>query len=283
MTAGFIPVVILILTPASDAKTTEIVSAWDSLHISVDGKSLDWPDNPGAFFPEQNASLAACNDGNFLYLIFRTTDARWCRAIKATGITFYIDTEGGKKKDFFIKFKGGPSREQLMSFSRNRDDRMPGDVDKKYPGPHEDAPTELTCFIKDRIVEKTVPLDGNEGPSAAFDTSQGFFTYEFGIPLAAGSVRYFGLGTQPGKEIGVGVVWGDMSGFMGKRGEGHPEMGGQGGGFPGGMGRPGGMGGQGGMEGSGGKRPEKPEKQELWLKAVLSEPPNPDLKGDHGE
>jgi hypothetical protein len=130
----------------------------------------------------------------------------------------------------------------------------------------------FTCAIKERIEEKEIPVEGTEGPAAAFAIDQGLYTYEFSIPLAKGTVRYYGLGISPEDRLTVKATWGDMSEIRrGMGGHDRPEGGGPpGDGMPGGMGggMPGGMGGgmpPGGGPGGMGSRPDMPEKQEVTL------------------
>ena len=45
--------------------------------------------------------------------------------------------------------------------------------------PEPTAENLFTCFVEGRIIEMGIPVDGSMGPSAAYDTSMGFYTYEF--------------------------------------------------------------------------------------------------------
>jgi hypothetical protein len=121
----------------------------------------------------------------------------------------------------------------------------------------------LICSINDNV-NKVVPLDGAEGPAAAFDTSNGFFVYEFKIPLEQGRDRYYGIGIEPGHKIAIGAEWGDMGDFRRRQ---PGEMGGSGGPMPGG-------GSGGGFDGhrrmGGGQRPKMPTKQEVWFKTKIA-------------
>jgi len=269
--------VVVVFLATAACKTQDITSAWADTPIDVDGKIDDWIDVPGIFFADQNAAVVVCNDEKSLYVLFKTTDYRWVRTIKMTGLTLYLNSENKKKKDFFIRLKGGPTQDQLNAMGDNRTSSSPSR--RSYPTRDFEAHAEpsLTCYIKDRIVEKPIPLDGSEGPSAAFDTSQGFFAYEFSIPLTEGSVRYYGIGAAPDRQIAIGAEWGAMAkgmrpskGGMGRRGGGGKQ--------PGGAGRPGGMGGRGGMNSPSGARPEMPQKQEVWLETGLAIPPTTGLE-----
>jgi hypothetical protein len=252
----------------------EVKTAWTPRPIQVDGDALDWQGLPAVLLSEQHASFTLASDSERLCLLFRTRDPRWVRTIKMAGLTLYFDRKAGTGKDLFIRLKGGPSMDKIRALSPARYDSarvghrpMPN----RFEPEGIDKPPAFTCYIKDRILEKPIPLDGSEGPAAAFDTSQGMFVYEFSIPLDEGPIRYYGLGLEPGERLSVGAVWGDTDEMQRSRPDGGRGFGisGPGGEFPGGS-----MGGGGGPgEGPpGGMRPERPEKQEIWLKTSLAKP-----------
>ncbi len=273
--AGFL--VALIATERGWAKD-EIACPFVAQSIAIDGRYDDWKDNPGSFLEKQKAVVAVSNDHDNLYLLFRTNDPRWVRTIAMSGLTLYIDVDGGKRKDFYLKFVGGPSREQLRLLQKQEigerpreKRRMPENMRRMEleDSPRDSVPT-LFCYVKDQIDEKSIPLGGVEGPSAAFDTSRGFFVYEFAIPLKESAVRSYGLGTSLGEEISVGLIWGEPMPMRGERPREEMDFGGPGGGMGGGMtggGMGGGMGR--GMSGPPGGT-DRPSKQEVWLKARLA-------------
>lgn len=233
-------------------KTPEIRSCWAVSPVEIDGDMTDWLDRPTTFFEEESVVLGICNDSEKLYIHFRTRDPKWARIIKATGLTLYLDPDGKRSQDFSLRFNAGPIDRRQMDYQQPR------------PMMNNTAEPRLTCYIKDRIIEKPIPLDGSEGPSAAFDTSHGFYCYELAVPLDSGGVRYYGLGASLSQTIGIGISWGDVDQLRKDRGN-----------SPGG-GRPsGGMGGKGrrggGAPPSGGKN--LPEKQEVWVKTVLQQQP----------
>ncbi len=274
---GITLLILVIFAVPVFAGMEEIISDRSGATKLVDGKTGDWAKLSGIFFEEQKASLAVANDSEFLYLLFRTSDLQTARTIKMAGMTVYFNIEGKKKKDFYLKFRGGPAREQMRRRGQDRMEELERTegMDDERPMGKEPKPA-LTCYIKDRIVEKEIPLDGTEGPMAAYDTSMGFYVYEFRVPLDSGAVRYFGLGAKGEKPIAIGLEWGNMEG-MKRRMEGRasggfgggPEGGMPPGGIPGGMGRGGDFGGE-RPEGRSGDRPEMPKKQEVWVKAKLA-------------
>jgi hypothetical protein len=265
---------VVAVTEESKAGQKNITSGWDSAAIQVDGKSGDWNGIPATFLPDQNAAVALSNNSKFIYLLFRTNDRRTARVIKLAGLSISLDPTGRKEQKFQIKFRGGPSREQLgRPPERDQDPRSDLSEEPPTANPGDQRPV-FTCVIKDRISEKEIPANGDEGPAAAFDTSLGFFTYEFRIPITGDSVRYYGIDSRPGSAVSISLVWGDMS-SIGPRREGDGmriDMGGPGG--PGGMGGPESPRGRGGPGGGGresGRRPQPQKKQEVWLKTTLAQ------------
>ena len=258
----FTLIVVLLINLA--CKSQKIPGNWTDSEIVVDGKIDDWSKIPVMFFEEQGAALSFCNDSSSLYIQFRTSDSKWIRTIKMSGITLYFDTSGKENKDFYVRYKGGPSMKDLM----DKGGQMKKDSPSEMNPMGGDTATQLTCYIKNRIIEKPIRSDGSEGPEVAYDTSYGFYCYEFRIPLQASTIRYYGLDTSPGNPISIGAVWGDMGEMKQTR----PDMGGGSGGGMGGGPPGGGMGGGPPGGGMGGKKPDMPSKQEVWLKSQLMIP-----------
>ena len=230
---------IAILSVSADAKTHNVTTSWVDHEFRIDGNMKEWFEIESNYLSEQEASVSLCNDENFLYILFKTREAKWARAIKMTGLNLYINKNGKNKKDFFIRFKGGPNSAQLRAMAggmnergsgESRMSRMPADIRKKYEQAMNDNTQTLICSIND-YVNKVVPLDGSEGPAGAFDTSNGFFVYEFKIPLKQGKDRYYGIGIEAGHKIAIGAEWGDLCDSRGS------QPGGMGGGGPGAHGR----------------------------------------------
>jgi hypothetical protein len=263
------------LATAGGCKTVKAPASWAADPILIDGRIDDWEGVTTTRFKDENATLSLANDGDYLYALFRTSSPTWARTIRMAGLKISLDARGKKRDDFYLRYRGGPLLEEPRAGMRG--DRDPGSERMRPEGDFQpmivaDSLPVLTCCIKDRIIEKEIPLDGAEGPSAAFDTAMGFYIYEFAVPLTEGAIRYYGLGTEPAAKIAVGIEWGDMGAFRQdrRRPESMRSPGGIGG--PGGMGPPGGMGGRGGT----GSRPKRPEKQEIWIKTTLALPAETD-------
>ena len=105
----------LLLVAVSGCKTVEMRSVWRQTPIKIDGKMGDWSGTTSTYFEDQDAIVSFCNDHDYLYIQFRTRSDQWARTIKMTGLTLYIDAEGKKGKNFFIKYRGGPKMEPLRA------------------------------------------------------------------------------------------------------------------------------------------------------------------------
>lgn len=255
---------LLVFISSAHGKEQNIDSYWGGGLIVTDGQFNDWVDVPVTFFKDEKVSVGVANDSAHLYILFRFTDRQWARLIRMGGLSVWVDNQAKKKKDFGLKFSGGPKfdsaqmapRKSTPESQRLRDDRR-GEIPEN----------QLLVIDKARLVEKIIPMDGSEGPQISCGMTQDFYTYEFKIPLKKSELNCYGAGVAAGDKISIGLIWGDMEQFKGRRAEGGgPVSGGIGDGPMGGGPPPGGMPGG----GPGGGRMQMPEKQEIWLKTKLS-------------
>jgi hypothetical protein len=280
----------MVIPFSNECRAGDISSIPRADSIVIDGRMSDWPSEGMTFLKEQEAVVGLCHDDAQLYVMLRFNKAEYERMIRMSGLTVYLDAQGKKKKDFKVKFIGGPSQEQMAKMPSMKSEKSgnampPGMKDQMKTGENQ-----LFCYLKDVIVEKPIPLDGSEGPAAACGVDKGFFVYEFSVPLQETKVRSYGLDAKPGQPVSVGFVWGEMDKdamrqSMPERGEGGQPPGGGGGmggpgGGGGGMGGPGG-GGMGGPPPGGGQQAKMPTKQEVWVKAQIpAAPPAADKATD---
>jgi hypothetical protein len=257
-------------------KTQEVKTYWSAEPVQIDGEMTEWVGKPTIYYEETGVQLGLRNDNQNLYILFRFNNQEWARLIRMGGVTLWLDNSGKKKKDFGIRYAGGPS---LLDMRKSGVEGVGGFWDNLTPEQQERLMQRQESMAEQLIViynksnqEIPIPANGSSGPAVSFDFPQGIYTYKFKIPLQKSEVFDYAIGAQPGQEISLGLEWGELK--MGDRekrmkqmGEGgmRPPGGGMGGRPPGGGGPPGG-----GRSGPGMK---KPEKQEIWIKTKLALPP----------
>jgi hypothetical protein len=274
-TLTLLAVVVTVL--ATGCKTQEVPSGWLTEPIQVDGKMTEWSDIPTTYFEDQGIVLGIGNDDKNLFIHFRFKNDTWAQAIRMTGLTLWMDVNGKKNKKVGLQFYEGPSpKEPMAARGDEKFDDSSQEQRPEFPDRGKPPEKKFVFFDSSYYVEADIPFGGSKGPAAGYDTSKGFYSYEFSIPLKESGVQFYGLGVQPGQTISLGAEWGDMGMDRGGRGGGPPGGGGMGGGPPGGGGGmgggpPGGMGG--GRGGPGGGEKKLSEKQEIWVKTQLALPP----------
>jgi hypothetical protein len=233
------------LVVMASCNDTKLNSTWTSAPILVDGHALDWNGVTSHFIEESMASVTFANDSSRLFVLMRTRDPRLASVIRRSGLMLWVNAEGKSEKNFVIRYRGGPTREEMLSMSSG-EQRLQMDREAQFMT-RDTSKSTLTCFVKDRIVEMEIPTDGSTGPAVAFTVDGGFFTYEFSLPLHESGVRSYGLAAVPGQTIRIGAQWGGgggpRPGDMPERDAGMSGMPSGGGGMGDGGGRGGGKGG----------------------------------------
>ncbi len=247
----------------------EVQTNWSAEPVKVDGEMTEWTSGSTAYFEDLGVQLGLSNDNQNLYILFRFSNQSWARAIRIGGVTLWLDNSGKKKKDFGIRYTGGPSLSELqklgMSGAGGFRESLTPEQEQRLLEMEKATADQIIVIDKKSNQEVTMRPDGSGGPAVCFASPQGTYTYEFSIPLEKGDVFDCGIGAELGQVICLGLEWGGMSKVDRERMGGGPP-GGMGGGPPGGMG-----GGRGGRPG-GGSHPQAPEKQEFWVKTQLALP-----------
>jgi hypothetical protein len=236
----------------------------------MDGNAGDWSESPLEYgLEKENISLGVRNDSSNLYLLLRFSDEEWARRISTFGLTLWMDREEKKGKTFGIRYGGGAAVRESLGTG----DRVMGGMHttrgNKPPPIGGIEPGMIT--VVDEDLEVSLPEDNEFGPKAGSTYQNGFFSYEFEIPLLETDSISHAIGIDVNATIDLGVEIGGMDSETMKRmredmGDMEP---------PGGMGGPRG-GGQRGMGGMGGP-PEGHEDRldlgpkEFWFKVTLAE------------
>jgi hypothetical protein len=256
-----IPLFLLLAVSLAGCNEIKLSSNWCDREIAIDGDQADWAGKL-RFLEDQQASVGVLNDGDFLYLCLVSSKEGPVMQTVRSGFTVWLDSEGGKKKNFGVKFPLGMQGEPvpMMDRSKPREPEMPKEFldaslkEIEIIGPGEGQVQRAEGFEEQGIEVKIVETRGK-------------FVYELKVPLAMTADHPYAIGVKEGKPVGIGLEAGEPN---------RPEMGDRppGGGFPGGGagGGPGGGPGGGGPPGGGGRgsRPEMSEPIKLWLKVSLA-------------
>jgi len=273
---------LIILILSLSCKSTEVQTNWSATPVNIDGEMNDWTNTPTVYFEDSEVQLGLRNDRENLYVLFRFSNQTWAKAIQMGGVTLWLDNSGKKKKDFGIRYAGGPPISEMQKGGmHNRGgfwDSLTPEQQQHFTDMQTAQAHQIIVINKKSNQERTISADGSSGPSVSFGSSQGAYTYEFSIPLEKSDVSHFGIGAQPGQAICLGLEWGGKNESDRKRiieeGGGGMDMPPEGrGGMPPGGGPHGGMGGGPHGGGRGGPNMQTPEKQEIWVKTSLASPP----------
>ena len=251
-------------------KQVELASRWAVAEVVVDGVSDEWIDAT-TYFEKEDVTVGLLNDGEFLYLSL-VTSGPVGRLAMAAGLVVWFDPSGGKDEWYGIRFPVPPEPSERSSGggAGARGGGRPGGGGSPSGA---DRLREVELEGPGDLSRRRLPLPVGGGLEVAIRRNGSTFVYELKVALARNDDFRMGLGVEPGSQIGVGLVTGDMPG----RGRG-----GGGGGFGGGGGRGGGgFGGGGGGRGGGGRGGgggagvgDRPDPLNLWAKVQLSAKPS---------
>ncbi len=258
---------------ASDNRQ-RIDSRWRDRDIAVDGNQSEWPGPLVRVDDKVPVSVAAMNDGQFLYLVLSASDPAARMQILRQGLILWFDPKGADKKHFGLKFPVGVPLEEI---ERGRDGR---ERRSQPSGTGEAADLEVT----DRL-EVYGPRKGDgrsfvstmaPGIAVKIGLVEGFLVYELKIPIQASSDLPYGIEAKPGALIGFGLETPKMD-----KPEGEGRSGGLGG--MGGRGRGMGGGGGGGARGGGRGGVEPPKPLKTWAIDTVGQPVTRSRRGRHGD
>jgi hypothetical protein len=193
----------------ASCKTQEVQTHWSAEPVQVDGEMTEWPSGSTVYFEEPGVQLGLCNDDQNLYILFRFSDQAWARAIRMGGVTLWLDNSGKKKKDFGIRYTGGPPLSDLqMPGASHRGgfrEAMTPEQQQRLLDMEQDTVGQITVIDKKSDQEITLPADGSGGPTICFASPQGIYTYEFSMPLRRTDVFSYAIGAEPGQIVGLGL------------------------------------------------------------------------------
>ncbi len=250
---------------------SEISSSWNEGNgAGVDGSGKGWS---GALWDlsDDKVSVGAKNDRDYLYLSLMTADRARIFQVLSGGLTWWINSDGGKEKSFGFRFPlAGASRGFMAALRGN-----PDDEGNQLPT-LDDARKEFEVLRGGS--HQTVSVAEGQGVLTRLSYDEGRLVCELRIPLVQSAGHPYAVGNAPAGNLALGLETGRVEaggGGQRPRGEGG-ESPGEGGGMRGGRGgRGGGMRGGGMRGGGGGARGNAASSGPLdaWLKVALAAPP----------
>jgi len=230
----------------------QLSSQWTDSNVTVDGKYDEWR-GATTYVEDKNLSLGFFHDEQYLYVSMRSNSRELQTQFMALGFTLWFDPQGGKDKEFGIKFPVGMLGSGLMlRAGGGRPD--PESLREQF----RESLTELELFLPGEKEPRRLARENATGIEVSLGDMQDPLTYEIKVPLHASERHPYVIGVQDGKVVGVGFETGeiDRDALREQMGNRHGRFGGRGG-----------FAGRGGMRG----RPERPEALELWAAVTLEE------------
>jgi hypothetical protein len=180
----------------------------------IDGDLTEWQHVPVKVFQERNIAIGALQDDRYLYVAARSADQETNRLIGRSGLTMWIDPDGGDRKDLELHYPASgyampdPTRggfwDVLTSSERER-------AYKKLEGVRNGV-----LVIDKRGIDSRIFLpDSSQGFAAASVDSKGILTIEVRIPLHPEEYfpKYQALAGQEKVRIGIGLGGPQGTGF----------------------------------------------------------------------
>jgi hypothetical protein len=236
-------------------RTTKITSTLVTTPIPIDGNMADWPKRSSVLLADSSVTVRVANDGINLYLAVETNDPEYMLDFRRSGITLWVDLNGGKSKQVEIHFPAG----LYAIFDRNRG----GFWQSLTPEEKERASDKLDLLAKGILVinkanEKSYnfPASNPSGFAAAYSKSRNQTTIEMRIPLQFQEDFLTMKLPLKQKTLGIGISTGSrLTGGFQRPGMAGPEEG---------MGRRRGYGRRGHYQSS------SSENKEFWLEVNLA-------------
>jgi len=100
----YILIAVLVAAVPYFAKDKIIESKWTAMPLQIDGQTAEWAQDVLETSKSEQVSYAFKNDANYLYVLFIFNESKTMSSISATGMTFWINTEGKEKKNYGMRF-----------------------------------------------------------------------------------------------------------------------------------------------------------------------------------
>ncbi len=205
--------VILAVCFTGFSKEKAVESMWRASPLSIDGLDDDWVGDTLNFEKKFEVDYAFRNDADNLYVLFIFKDPLYLSTIKDTGMTFWINTEGKKKKKYGIHFNTRRvTADSVISILEKQKGPLPeaekNNIRSKpfyffYQGDVKDK--------KGKILTPTALGGELAVPLFRAQAKQKMMVYEFVMPLRILEKLSAKQRMEPGKTVKVGFEWGGLT------------------------------------------------------------------------
>ncbi|NIO48513.1 MAG: hypothetical protein GTN73_03600 [Candidatus Aminicenantes bacterium] len=204
---------VLVVCFAGFSKEETIASMWRGSPLSIDGADDDWASDTLSFEKKYEVDYAFKNDAENLYVLFVFKDPLFLSTVKDTGMTFWINTEGKKKKKYGITYKMiNISADDLISLFEEQRGPLPEDEKNRIM-----SKPNYTFYqgdVRDKKGNILTPTAlGGELPMPVYKSQpkQKMMVYEFVMPLRILEKLSAKHKMEPGKTVKVGFEWGGLT------------------------------------------------------------------------
>lgn len=211
----YILIAVLVAAVPYFAKDKIIESKWTAMPLQIDGQTAEWAQDVLETSKSEQVSYAFKNDANHLYVLFIFNESKTLSSISATGMTFWINTEGKEKKNYGMRFYPRTiSGEQLVQEVEKKGETIP--EEKKQELLKSKSPFRL--FACDAINKKgeIIPHPGKGMATFRTGRVEKNTVYEFVIPITFINDPASTTPFDVVKPFKLGFEWGGMTDEMKK-------------------------------------------------------------------
>jgi len=211
----YILIAVLVAAVPYFAKDKIIESKWAAMPLQIDGQTAEWAQDVLETSKSEQVSYAFKNDANYLYVLFIFNESKTLSSISATGMTFWINTEGKEKKNYGMRFYPKTiTGEMLVKDMEKQGETIP--EEKKQELLKSKSPFRL--FACDAVNKKgeIIPHPGKGMATFRTGRVEKNTVYEFVIPIALLSDPVSQTPFDVAKPFKLGFDWGGMTDEMKK-------------------------------------------------------------------
>ena len=198
---------ILLVMCGGGCSSIEVASRWPDQKIAVDGNASEWTGKT-LLLEDRKLTVGIMNDSNFVYMLLATNDRQLSRAFLTEGITLWFDNQGGRERNFGIRYPLG------MRSGEGGQGRAITDAPVRSNSPF----AELEILGPGNDDRRRMSIVAAGGLQAKINPGEGSFVYELRVPYKDESRFPFSIKSTPGSFLGVGIETSSLETPGGTRG-----------------------------------------------------------------